>query len=107
MESGVTLISSLARDQDRAPAPRSAAEDAFVVGGKLLHEEAVEPQRFIVRSGGMAPAPSPLAVDGAPHDVRATRVSPAAVDAEGSHGDPHDGRSTVLPGDPNRQGMHT
>jgi hypothetical protein len=71
-----------------------------VAGGELLHKEAVEPQR--VRGGGTAPAPAPPDVDGAPqHGARTTRVSPAAVDAEGSYGDPH-GWSAVLPGDPNR-----
>jgi NAD(P)-dependent dehydrogenase (short-subunit alcohol dehydrogenase family) len=58
----VALISGTARGQGRAAALRFAAEGALVVCGDLLHEEAVETQRFIAREGGTALAPGPLDV---------------------------------------------
>jgi meso-butanediol dehydrogenase / (S,S)-butanediol dehydrogenase / diacetyl reductase len=62
LEGKVALISGTARGQGRAAALRFAAEGALVVGGDLLHEEAVETQRLIAREGGTALTPSPLDV---------------------------------------------
>ncbi|WP_411092070.1 SDR family NAD(P)-dependent oxidoreductase [Streptomyces sp. 049-1] len=62
LEGKVALISGTARGQGRAAALRFAAEGALVVGGDLLHEEAVETQRFIAREGGTALTPGPLDV---------------------------------------------
>ncbi|WP_446467158.1 hypothetical protein [Streptomyces sp. BRA346] len=42
LEGKVALITGTARGQGRAAALRFAAESALVVGGDLLHEEAVE-----------------------------------------------------------------
>lgn len=58
LEGKVALISGTARGQGRAAALRFAAEGALVVGGDLLHEEAVETQRLIARGGGTALTPS-------------------------------------------------
>ncbi|GGR85956.1 MULTISPECIES: SDR family NAD(P)-dependent oxidoreductase [Streptomyces] len=62
LEGRIALISGTARGQGRAAALRFAAEGALVVGGDLLHEEAVETQRPIAREGGTALAPGPLDV---------------------------------------------
>ncbi|MFK0119843.1 SDR family NAD(P)-dependent oxidoreductase [Streptomyces sp. NPDC090994] len=62
LEGKVALISGTARGQGRAAALRFAAEGALVVGGDLLHEEAVETQRRIGREGGTALTPGPLDV---------------------------------------------
>ncbi|MFH8759238.1 SDR family oxidoreductase [Streptomyces atroolivaceus] len=58
----MALISGTARGQGRAAALRFAAEGALVVGGDLLHEEAIETLRLITREGGSALAPGPLDV---------------------------------------------
>ncbi|MFG2358286.1 SDR family NAD(P)-dependent oxidoreductase [Streptomyces sp. NPDC048521] len=60
LESKVALIPGTARGRGTAAAPRFAAEGALVVGGDLLHEEAVETQRLIAREGGTALTPGPL-----------------------------------------------
>ncbi|MFF3501916.1 SDR family NAD(P)-dependent oxidoreductase [Streptomyces sp. NPDC003247] len=62
LEGKVALVSGTARGQGRAAALRFAAEGALVVGGDLLHEEAVETQRLIAREGGTALTPGPLDV---------------------------------------------
>ncbi|MGW4230759.1 SDR family NAD(P)-dependent oxidoreductase [Streptomyces sp. NPDC004980] len=62
LEGKVALISGTARGQGRAAALRFAAEGALVIGGDLLHEEAVETQRLIAREGGTALTPGPLDV---------------------------------------------
>ncbi|WP_203185156.1 SDR family NAD(P)-dependent oxidoreductase [Streptomyces pratensis] len=62
LEGKVALISGTARGQGRATALRFAAEGALVVGGDLLHEEAVGTQRLIAREGGTALTPGPLDV---------------------------------------------
>ncbi|WP_181794105.1 hypothetical protein [Streptomyces sp. WELS2] len=62
LEDKAALISGPARGRDRAAAPRFAAEGAFVVGGDLLHEEAVETRRLSAREGGTALTPGPLDV---------------------------------------------
>ncbi|MFF9488235.1 SDR family NAD(P)-dependent oxidoreductase [Streptomyces sp. NPDC014676] len=62
LDGKVALISGTARGQGRAAALRFAAEGALVVGGDLLHEEAVETQRLIAREGGTALTPGPLDV---------------------------------------------
>ncbi|MFE9628400.1 SDR family NAD(P)-dependent oxidoreductase [Streptomyces sp. NPDC006527] len=62
LEGKVALVSGTARGQGRAAALRFAAEGALVVGGDLLHEEAVETQRLIAREGGIALTPGPLDV---------------------------------------------
>jgi NAD(P)-dependent dehydrogenase (short-subunit alcohol dehydrogenase family) len=80
LEGKVALISGTARGQGRAAALRFAAEGAIVVGGDLLHEEALETQRFVGEAGGTALTPGPLDVtDEAP--VRAWVQE--AVDAFG------------------------
>ncbi|MER6678707.1 SDR family NAD(P)-dependent oxidoreductase [Streptomyces sp. NPDC000983] len=60
LEGKVALISGTARGQGRAAALRFAAEGALVVGGDLLHEEALETQRLIAEAGGTALVPGPL-----------------------------------------------
>ncbi|MBO1330429.1 SDR family NAD(P)-dependent oxidoreductase [Streptomyces sp. VRA16 Mangrove soil] len=60
LEGKVALISGTARGQGRAAALRFAAEGALVVGGDLLHEQALETQRLIGRAGGVALTPAPL-----------------------------------------------
>ncbi|CAL9597190.1 hypothetical protein SUDANB108_05383 [Streptomyces sp. enrichment culture] len=62
LEGKAALISGTARGQGRAAALRFAAEGALVIGGDLLHEEAVETQRLIAREGGTALTPGPLDV---------------------------------------------
>ncbi|MFH8798033.1 SDR family NAD(P)-dependent oxidoreductase [Streptomyces sp. NPDC017936] len=62
LEGKVALISGTARGRGRAAALRFAAEGALVVGGDLLHEEAVGTQRLIAREGGTALTPGPLDV---------------------------------------------
>jgi NAD(P)-dependent dehydrogenase (short-subunit alcohol dehydrogenase family) len=62
LEGKVALVSGTARGQGRAAALRFAAEGALVIGGDLLHEEAVETQRLIAREGGTALTPGPLDV---------------------------------------------
>ncbi|MFD3612072.1 SDR family NAD(P)-dependent oxidoreductase [Streptomyces atroolivaceus] len=62
LEGKVALIYGTARGQGRAAALRFAAEGALVVGGDLLHEEAVETQLLIARERGSALAPGPLDV---------------------------------------------
>ncbi|MEU9642481.1 SDR family NAD(P)-dependent oxidoreductase [Streptomyces sp. NPDC048188] len=80
LEGKVALISGTARGQGRAAALRFAAEGALVVGGDLLHEEAVETQRLIAREGGTALTPGPLDVT----DEEAVRDwAEEAVDAFG------------------------
>ncbi|MFE6358621.1 SDR family NAD(P)-dependent oxidoreductase [Streptomyces sp. NPDC057806] len=49
LEGKVALIPGTARGQGRAAAVRFAAEGALVVGGDLLHEEALDTQRLIAR----------------------------------------------------------
>ncbi|WP_405668031.1 SDR family oxidoreductase [Streptomyces sp. NBC_01166] len=57
------LISGTVRGQGRAAAPlRFAAEGALVVGGCLLHEEAVETQPLIAQEGARPSPPGPLDV---------------------------------------------
>ncbi|MEV7388153.1 SDR family NAD(P)-dependent oxidoreductase [Streptomyces sp. NPDC091215] len=56
----VALISGTARGQGRAAALRFAAEGALVVGGDLLHEEALETQRLVTEAGGTALTPARL-----------------------------------------------
>ncbi|MEU9590944.1 SDR family NAD(P)-dependent oxidoreductase [Streptomyces sp. NPDC048193] len=80
LEGKVALISGTARGQGRAAALRFAAEGALVVGGDLLHEEAVETQLLIAREGGTALTPGPLDVT----DEEAVRAwAEEAVDAFG------------------------
>ncbi|CAL9610048.1 2,5-dichloro-2,5-cyclohexadiene-1,4-diol dehydrogenase LinX [Streptomyces sp. enrichment culture] len=80
LEGKVALISGTARGQGRAAALRFAAEGALVVGGDLLHEEAVETRRTIAREGGTALTPGPLDVT----DEESVRTWVAeAVDAFG------------------------
>ncbi|MCZ0999460.1 SDR family NAD(P)-dependent oxidoreductase [Streptomyces mirabilis] len=80
LEGKVALISGTARGQGRAAALRFAAEGALVVGGDLLHEEAVETQRLIAREGGTALTTGPLDVTDE-HSVRTWAEE--AVDAFG------------------------
>ncbi|MFD9540757.1 SDR family NAD(P)-dependent oxidoreductase [Streptomyces sp. NPDC060022] len=72
----MALISGTARGRGRAAALRFAAEGALVVGGDLLHEEAVETQRLIAQKGGTALTPGPL--DVTDEDSVRTWVSEAA-----------------------------
>jgi meso-butanediol dehydrogenase / (S,S)-butanediol dehydrogenase / diacetyl reductase len=62
LDGKVALVSGTARGQGRAAALRFAAEGALVVGGDLLHDEALETQRLIGREGGTALTPGPLDV---------------------------------------------
>ncbi|MFH8979051.1 SDR family NAD(P)-dependent oxidoreductase [Streptomyces sp. NPDC017890] len=62
LDGKVALISGAARGQGRAAALRFAAEGALVVGGDLLHEEALETQRLVAREGGTILTPGPLDV---------------------------------------------
>ncbi|MFJ3086381.1 SDR family NAD(P)-dependent oxidoreductase [Streptomyces sp. NPDC086838] len=62
LEGKIALISGTARGLGKAAALRFAAEGALVVGGDLLHDEAVETQRQIGREGGTALTPGPLDV---------------------------------------------
>ncbi|MFJ6834398.1 SDR family NAD(P)-dependent oxidoreductase [Streptomyces sp. NPDC091209] len=62
LDGKVALISGTADGQGRAAALRFAAEGALVVGGDLLHEQALDTQRLIAREGGTAPTPGPLDV---------------------------------------------
>ncbi|MFE9686687.1 SDR family NAD(P)-dependent oxidoreductase [Streptomyces sp. NPDC006285] len=62
LDGKVALISGTARGQGRAAAVRFAAEGALVVGGDLLHEEAVKTQQLIARQGGTMLTPGPLDV---------------------------------------------
>ncbi|MET7345522.1 SDR family NAD(P)-dependent oxidoreductase [Streptomyces sp. NPDC087866] len=62
LEGKVALISGTARGLGKAAALRFAAEGALVVGGDLLHDEAVETQRQIGREGGTALTASSLDV---------------------------------------------
>jgi NAD(P)-dependent dehydrogenase (short-subunit alcohol dehydrogenase family) len=63
LDGKVALISGTARGQGRAAAAlRFAAEGALVVGGDLLHEEALETQRLVAREGGTILTPGPLDV---------------------------------------------
>ncbi|MET9844334.1 SDR family NAD(P)-dependent oxidoreductase [Streptomyces ossamyceticus] len=62
LEGKVALISGTARGQGRAAALRFAAEGALVVGGDLLHDEALATQRLISREGGTALTAGPLDV---------------------------------------------
>ncbi|MFH8575246.1 SDR family NAD(P)-dependent oxidoreductase [Streptomyces zaomyceticus] len=64
LEGKVALLSGTARGPGRAAALRSAAEGALVVGGDVLHDEAVETQLQIGREGGTALTPGPLDVTG-------------------------------------------
>ncbi|MEV4947141.1 SDR family oxidoreductase [Streptomyces sp. NPDC053755] len=61
----VALVPGTARGVGRAMALRFAAEGALVVGGDLLHDEAVETQRLIAREGGTALTVGPLDVTSA------------------------------------------
>ena len=80
LDGKVALISGTARGQGRAAALRFAAEGALVVGGDLLHDQALDTQRLIAREGGTARTPGPLDVT----DERSVRVwTEAAVDAFG------------------------
>ncbi|MFF4906333.1 SDR family NAD(P)-dependent oxidoreductase [Streptomyces sp. NPDC001260] len=80
LDGKVALISGTARGQGRAAALRFAAEGALVVGGDLLHEQALDTQRLIAREGGTALTPGPLDVTDE-HSVRAWTEE--AVDAFG------------------------
>ncbi|MCX4992928.1 MULTISPECIES: SDR family NAD(P)-dependent oxidoreductase [unclassified Streptomyces] len=62
LDGKVALISGTAGGQGRAVARRFAAEGALVVGGDLLHEQALDTQRLIAREGGTALTPGPLDV---------------------------------------------
>ncbi|MEU7117407.1 SDR family NAD(P)-dependent oxidoreductase [Streptomyces zaomyceticus] len=62
LEGKVALISGTARGLGKAAALHFASEGALVVGGDLLHDEAVETQRQIGRGGGTALTPGPLDV---------------------------------------------
>ncbi|WP_395572310.1 SDR family NAD(P)-dependent oxidoreductase [Streptomyces sp. BK79] len=62
LDGKVALISGTARGQGRAAALRFAAEGALVVGGDLLHEEALQTQRLVAREGGTIITPGPLDV---------------------------------------------
>lgn len=62
LDGKVALISGTADGQGRAAALRFAAEGALVVGGDLLHEQALGTQRLIAREGGTALTPGPLDV---------------------------------------------
>ncbi|MEV8038437.1 SDR family NAD(P)-dependent oxidoreductase [Streptomyces sp. NPDC086182] len=62
LDGKVALISGTASGQGRAAALRFAAEGALVVGGDLLHEQALETQQLIAREGGTALTPGPLNV---------------------------------------------
>ncbi|MFD4031207.1 SDR family oxidoreductase [Streptomyces sp. NPDC058637] len=55
----MALISGTKRGLGRAAALRFAAEGALVIGGDLLHAEAVETRRLIAREGGTALTPGP------------------------------------------------
>ncbi|AKZ54149.1 putative oxidoreductase [Streptomyces ambofaciens ATCC 23877] len=80
LEGKVVLVPGTARGRGRAAALRFAAEGALVVGGDLLHEEAVETRRLIAREGGTALTPGPLDVT----DEEAVRAwAEEAVDAFG------------------------
>ncbi|MFI9769668.1 SDR family NAD(P)-dependent oxidoreductase [Streptomyces sp. NPDC052415] len=81
LESKVALIPGTGRGQGRAAAVRFAAEGALVVGGDLLHEEALETQRLIAREGGTILTPAPL--DVTDEDSVRSWVD-AAVDAFGA-----------------------
>ncbi|MEZ3179493.1 SDR family oxidoreductase [Streptomyces pimonensis] len=58
----VVVVTGAARGQGRAAALRFAAGGALVVGGDLLHEEALETQRLIACEGGTILTPGPLDV---------------------------------------------
>lgn len=62
LEGKTALVSGTARGLGKATALRFAAEGALVVGGDLLHDEAVQTQRQIGREGGTALTPGPLDV---------------------------------------------
>lgn len=62
LDGKVALISGTASGQGRAAALRFAAEGALVVGGDLLHEQALETQQLIAREGGTVLTPGPLNV---------------------------------------------
>ncbi|MFJ8659681.1 SDR family NAD(P)-dependent oxidoreductase [Streptomyces sp. NPDC093795] len=62
LEGKVALISGTARGLGKAAALRFAAEGALVIGGDLLHDEALETQREIGREGGTALTAGPLDV---------------------------------------------
>ncbi|MER8011874.1 SDR family NAD(P)-dependent oxidoreductase [Streptomyces sp. NPDC094149] len=80
LDGKVALISGTARGQGRAAALRFAAEGALVVGGDLLHEQALETQHLIAREGGTALTPGPLDVT----DERSVRAwTKEAVEAFG------------------------
>ncbi|TQJ92285.1 SDR family NAD(P)-dependent oxidoreductase [Streptomyces sp. SLBN-31] len=80
LDGKVALISGTARGQGRAAALRFAAEGALVVGGDLLHEQALETQHLIAREGGTALTPGPLDVT----DERSVRAwTEGAVEAFG------------------------
>ncbi|MET9803578.1 SDR family oxidoreductase [Streptomyces sp. NPDC006368] len=61
-EGKVALVPGTARGLGKAAALRFAAEGALVVGGDLLHDEALETQREIGREGGTALTAGPLDV---------------------------------------------
>ncbi|MFF3417805.1 SDR family NAD(P)-dependent oxidoreductase [Streptomyces sp. NPDC002698] len=62
LDGKVALISGTGSGQGRAAALRFAAEGALVVGGDLLHEQALETRQLIAREGGTALATGPLDV---------------------------------------------
>jgi NAD(P)-dependent dehydrogenase (short-subunit alcohol dehydrogenase family) len=62
LDGKVALITGTARGLGRAAALRFAAEGALVVGGDLLHEEALETQRLVAREGGTILTPGALDV---------------------------------------------
>ncbi|MFD6247388.1 SDR family NAD(P)-dependent oxidoreductase, partial [Streptomyces roseolus] len=76
LEGKVALIPGTARGLGKAAALRFAAEGALVVGGDLLHDEAVETQRQIGRVGGTARTPG--ALDGTPPECVDTGVAEPA-----------------------------
>ncbi|MFI8170850.1 SDR family NAD(P)-dependent oxidoreductase [Streptomyces sp. NPDC085931] len=62
LDGKVALITGTARGLGRAAALRFAAEGALVVGGDLLHEEALQTQRLVAREGGTILTPGALDV---------------------------------------------
>lgn len=60
LQGKAALISGTGRGQGRAAALRFAAEGALVVGGDLLHEEALETERLVKAGGGTMMTPGPL-----------------------------------------------
>lgn len=87
LEGKVALISGTIRGQGQAAALRFAAEGALLVGGDLLHEDAVNTQRLIAREGGTALTPRPLDVTDE-DSVRAWVARPPARSAASTSSTP-------------------